>query len=116
MFEKYCKHTEEIELEKVHYGFFHPTTTVEKNIIKKSIESTKSTSSDGFIRTRCMVLKKLQEPDNNGFQYECIDGNHCLAVFTEMGVKAWTCYVTPPDITEQEYHTLAFGKLYLFLY
>ena len=28
----------------------------------------------------------------------------------------WMCYVTPPDITQQEYHVLAFGKFYLFLY
>ena len=59
---------------------------------------------------------KLPEPDEKGFQYECIDGNHRLAVFTEMGVKTWMCYVTPPDITQQEYHVLAFGKFYLFLY
>jgi len=114
--EKYCKHTEEVELSTVRYGSFCPITTVGKNIIRKSIESTKGISSDGLIRTRYMVLVKLPEPDGKGFQYECIDGNHRLAVFTEMGVKTWMCYVTPPDITQQEYHVLAFGKFYLFLY
>ena len=100
-----------MELSKVRFGSFRPVTEAGQNIIKKSIESTKGTTSDGLIRTRYLVLMALPQPDSNAFAYECIDGNHCLSVFKEMGVKTWWCHITPSSITQQEYHILAFGKL-----
>ena len=109
---KYCKEPTEIPLNLIRCESFRPLTEVGKGIIRKSIESTKGSESDGLIRTRYLVLMKLESPDENGCMYECIDGNHRLSVFKEMKVPNWLCYVTPSTITQQEYHLLAFGKFF----
>ena len=98
-----------IKLDEIAFGSFRKRTTVGVNVIKKSIKEVKGKASDGLLRDKFMILRKIDRPVNQ-FKYECIDGNHRLQAFRDLRVAEWLCHVISKPITKQEIWVLASGK------
>ena len=108
------KKPKEIKIRKIKFGSFRKRTESGIKIIKKSIEDTKGKISDGLIRERQLIVLRLHN-DPDGFEYECLDGNHRLTVFKEMNIKSWPCIVIDASLSVQEKFILSHGKYLLLL-
>jgi hypothetical protein len=76
----------DVEIKLIRHGNFRAIRDDGKAAIRHMFERAAGTDdiTQGFIRSYDLVLIELAEPDAQGYLYECLDGNHRLAVLREL--------------------------------
>lgn len=72
-----------------HLGWYRETREDGLRKLRESFLRASGEQNDpkkGLIKSLPLTLYKLPHPDDDGYVYECIDGNHRLTLFREMFV------------------------------